>query len=171
MDSLLFTSPLWTQVNKSMRHPYRVTSLFITHIIYISCIGSVLPMPSALNIFQLMNHNPRGTVIHSIHANFWVFLDPSLPPSTPPPLFWLLLHRGILPLFRLQHDTIIIDSCTIKAGQSKTDSYETRLAKFLSETEVWWLTRPWPSASSCLCQLLFDRKGFFPQCAKTQLST
>lgn len=121
---------------------HSVTLHFIAdhNLYYISRIGTVLPMPSALNIFQLMNHNPRGTVIHFIHANFWVFLDPSLPNSP----FLTVAAWGILLPFKWEHSTIIIDSCTIKAEQSETDSYETWLAKVLSETEVWWLTRPWP---------------------------
>lgn len=59
---------------------HSVSLLFIAahNLHYISCIGTVVSMPSAVNISQLMNHNPRGTVIHFIQANFWVFLDPSL---------------------------------------------------------------------------------------------
>lgn len=120
---------------------HSVTSLCIvaSNLYYISCIGTVLPMPFALNIFQLMNHNPRGTVIHFIHANFGVFLDPAL--KLP---FLTVAAWGILLPFEWEHSTIIIDSCTIKAEHRETDSYETWLAKILSETEVWWLTRPWP---------------------------
>lgn len=99
----------------------------------------VLPVLFALNIFQLMNHNLRRTVIHSIHAHFWVFHDPALKLA-----FLTIATWGILLLFKWEHSTIIIDSCTVKAEQSETDSYETQLAKILSETEVWWLTRPWP---------------------------
>lgn len=123
---------------------HSLTSLFIAahNLYHMRCIGMVLPLASALNISRLMNHHhPGGTVIHPIHANFWVFLDPFLRTLL---FFWLLPHRGILLPFKWEQRTIIIDSCTIKAGQSETDSYETRLAKILSETEVWWLTRPWP---------------------------
>lgn len=71
---------------------HSVPLLFIAaHNLYsTSYIGMVLPVPSALNIFQLMNHNPRGTLIHFIHANVWVFLDPSLQT----PLLSLLPHGG-----------------------------------------------------------------------------
>lgn len=66
------------------------------------------------------------------------------------------IHPSKLPIFACCHDeegeytsewehsTIIIDSCAIKAEWSEADSYETQLAKILSEAKVWWLTRPWP---------------------------
>lgn len=89
-------------------------------------------MLSALNIFQLVNHHPRGTAVHFTDANVWVYLDPFLQT----PLCLTVAAWQILLTFQREHRTIIIDSCTIKAGLSETDSFEMWLAKILSEMEV-----------------------------------
>lgn len=99
---------------------------------YVLCTGMVLPMASALNIFQLLHHHPRGTVMHFIHANVWVYLHPFL---QLPLCLTVAAWQTLLP-FQCEHGTIIVDSCAIKAGLSETDSYEMWLAKILSEMEV-----------------------------------
>lgn len=92
----------------------------------------VLPLLPALNISQLVNHHPGGTTMHFTDANVWVYLDPFLRA----PLCLTAAAWQILPPFQREHRTIIIDSCTIKAGLSETDSFEMWLAKMLSEMEV-----------------------------------
>lgn len=105
--------------------------MFLISVLFF-CIGMVLPMLSALNIFQLVNHHPRGTAVHFTDANVWVYLDPFLQT----PLCLTVAAWQILLPFQREHRTIIIDSCTIKAGLSETDSFEMWLAKILSEMEV-----------------------------------
>lgn len=86
VDSLPCTTLLWAHVNN--RHVPCVVFTAAHNLYYILCLGMALPtvMPSALNIFQLMDQHPRGTVMHFIHTNVWVYLDPFLQL----PFVWLL---------------------------------------------------------------------------------
>lgn len=163
----------FTALHNSSLNPYHqqacvtdnITLLFIAahNLYYISLIGTVLRMPSLLNIFQLMNHNPRRTVIHFIHANFWVFLDPSL---QTPPFFFDCCRMGDTSAIqvRTQHNYHWFTHHKSRAERDRllwnvACQYTVREAGLMAHSSV-------ASASCCLHQLLFDRKGFFPQCFK-----
>lgn len=126
---------------------------------------------SAKNIFQLMNHNPNGAVIHFIHAHFCTFLDPPLRTLLFKMFSSNCCHMGDTSAtqVRTQYNYHWFMHHTSRAEWDRL-LWNVACQNTVIDRDLMAHSSV-ASASCCLHQLLFDRKGFFLQCAKTQLST